>query len=95
MVKQELTSQDDNQAEKPTDKSTVLVLVRHGNTATTGKILPGRSPGLNLSPDGIRQAEEVAEQLATVANIAAIYSSPLERAQQTASPLGKHLGMKI
>ena len=95
MVKQESTSQDDDQARKPADKPTILVLVRHGNTSTTGKILPGRSPGLNLSPEGVRQAEEVAEQLATVDNIGAIYASPLERAQQTAYPLGKHLGMDI
>lgn len=81
--------------EKPQDKPTVLLLVRHGNTATTGKILPGRSPGLNLSEEGIKQAESVAERLEKTKTIAAIYASPLERAQQTAAPLSSRLGMEI
>ncbi len=84
-----------SQPEKHEDKPTVLILVRHGNTATTGKVLPGRSPGLNLSDEGVRQAEDVAERLAKTERIAAIYASPLERAQQTAAPLGRRLGMAI
>ncbi len=88
-------SAQSSQPEKHEDKPTVLILVRHGNTATTGKVLPGRSPGLNLSDEGVRQAEDVAERLAKTERIAAIYASPLERAQQTAAPLGRRLGMAI
>jgi len=31
--------------------ATLVLLVRHGQTPTTGKLLPGRAPGLHLSGD--------------------------------------------
>jgi broad specificity phosphatase PhoE len=43
--------------------ATVILLVRHGTTATTGSKLPGRAPGLNLAPAGVRQAEEAAARI--------------------------------
>jgi broad specificity phosphatase PhoE len=47
---------------------TVILLVRHGTTTTTGKELPGRAPGLHLAESGQRQAEDVARRiLATTA----------------------------
>jgi broad specificity phosphatase PhoE len=48
---------------KPTP-ATVILLVRHGTTATTGTKLPGRAPGLHLAEAGIRQAEDVAARIA-------------------------------
>ncbi len=69
-------------------KATVLCLVRHGTTATTGKVLPGRARGLHLSDAGQAEAEAVAERLGAQ-RIAAVYSSPLERARETASPIGR------
>src|SRR6266536_1982609 len=30
-------------------RATLVLLVRHGQTPTTGKLLPGRAPGLSLS----------------------------------------------
>jgi probable phosphoglycerate mutase len=60
---------------------TLLLLVRHGQTATTGAVLPGRRRGLHLSDAGRRQAEAVARR------VAAVYSSPLERAWETAAPI--------
>ena len=60
-----------------------IYLIRHGETPTTGKILPGRAPGLHLSERGCMQAAAVAKQLASVD---AVYSSPLERARETALP---------
>ena len=69
--------------------STLVLLVRHGKTATTGVLLPGRRPGLHLDDEGRRQAEAVAARLATVPRIAAIYASPLERAQETAAAIAK------
>jgi broad specificity phosphatase PhoE len=44
--------------------ATVILLVRHGTTATTGTKLPGRAPGLHLAEVGIRQAEDVAARIA-------------------------------
>ena len=49
---------------------TVVVLVRHGTTTTTGRELPGRAPGLHLSDEGRQQAERVAGRIATMAGIA-------------------------
>jgi probable phosphomutase (TIGR03848 family) len=73
---------------------TLVLLVRHGRTPTTGTVLPGRAKGLHLSPEGRAEAESVAERLAGVP-IAAIYASPLERARETASPLSKARTMPI
>jgi probable phosphomutase (TIGR03848 family) len=76
---------------------TVVLLVRHGRTPTTGTALPGRAPGLTLSPEGRRQAEELAAQLAGLQRLAAVYASPLERARETAAPLarGRRLAVRV
>ena len=75
-------------------RPTLVLLVRHGQTPTTGKLLPGRAPGLHLSETGQAQARAVAERLAD-AKVAAIYASPLERTRETAAPLAAALGMKV
>ena len=49
--------------QKPTPPTLVL-LVRHGQTPTTGTHLPGRAPGLHLSDEGQRQAEPAAKRIA-------------------------------
>ena len=36
---------------------TIVLLVRHGQTPTTGKVLPGRAPGLHLADKGREQAD--------------------------------------
>ncbi|MGC2485341.1 MAG: MSMEG_4193 family putative phosphomutase [Acidimicrobiales bacterium] len=75
--------------------STTILFVRHGTTATTGSVLPGRAPGLHLSPRGIEQANLLAERLGDLApKPAAIYVSPLERARETAAPLAAALKLK-
>ena len=68
-------------------KPTLVLLVRHGTTPTTGKILPGRARGLHLAESGKEQARRAAERIAELGAIAAIYSSPLERARETAAPI--------
>jgi probable phosphoglycerate mutase len=68
---------------------TVCLLVRHGVTATTGKILPGRAAGLHLSEEGRRQAEAAARRIEPLPRVAAIYSSPLERARETAQAIAR------
>ena len=76
-------------------KPTLVLFVRHGQTPTTGKTLPGRAPGLHLSTDGIAQAKIAAERISAVKKIAAIYASPLERTRETAAPIAKALNLKV
>lgn len=68
---------------------TTILLVRHGQTPTTGKVLPGRAKGLHLADEGKAQAALAAERIGAMKRIDAIYSSPLERAKETAAPIGK------
>jgi len=75
--------------------STLVLLVRHAVTPTTGKVLPGRATGLHLSDEGRRQAEAVAKRLAALPGIAAVYSSPLERARETAMPIARVRGLAL
>ncbi len=65
--------------------STVL-LVRHGLTASTGPVLTGWRPGVDLDERGRGQAAALAARL-TALPLAAVVSSPLERCQQTAAAL--------
>ena len=76
-------------------RPTVVLLVRHGQTPTTGKLLPGRAGGLHLSETGQAQAKAVGERLAGVKKIAAIYASPLERTRETAAAISAAVGVKV
>jgi probable phosphoglycerate mutase len=75
--------------------STLVLLVRHAVTPTTGKVLPGRARGLHLSDEGRRQADATAKRLAALPKIAAVYASPLERAQETAAAIARALGLAV
>jgi len=75
--------------------STLILMVRHGQTPTTGKILPGRAAGLHLAEAGIQQAFAVAERIAELPRVDAIYASPLERARETAAPIAKALKQRV
>lgn len=70
-------------------------MVRHGQTPTTGKVLPGRAAGLHLAEAGLQQAHAVAERIAELPRVDAIYASPLERARETAAPIGKALQQRV
>ncbi len=74
---------------------TVVLLVRHALTATTGAVLPGRAPGLHLSDEGRRQADAAARRLASLPKITALYASPLERARETAAAIGRTRGLAV
>ncbi len=63
---------------------TTLYLMRHGHVRNPANILYGRLPGFHLSDLGMQQAEAAAAWLSDKP-IKAIYSSPMERAQQTAA----------
>lgn len=67
---------------------TTFILIRHGMTDAVGHTIAGRTPGVNLNVAGVAQAERLAAHLAA-AQITHIYSSPLERARQTAAPLAR------
>jgi probable phosphomutase (TIGR03848 family) len=73
----------------------IALFVRHGVTPTTGAVLPGRAAGLHLADTGRQQAERTAERIAALPNVAAVYSSPLERARETAAPIARSLGVKV
>jgi probable phosphoglycerate mutase len=76
--------------------ATVVLLVRHGTTPTTGKMLPGRAGGLHLSEKGQAQAAAAAERIALLGKApAAVYASPLERARETAAPIARALGLRV
>lgn len=72
-----------------------MLLVRHGVTPTTGTTLPGRAPGLHLGDEGRAQAQAVADRLADLERIAAVYASPLERTRETAKPIGKAVATRV
>ena len=79
---------------KPPSATTIL-LVRHGQTPTTGTKLPGRAPGLHLADKGRDQADAAAARIARLEKVTAVYASPLERTRETAAPIAKALGLRV
>lgn len=73
---------------------TRFLLIRHASTDSVGKRLSGRMPGVSLNNEGRRQSEQLAERLKSLP-VSAIYSSPLERAVQTAEPISKLFKLPI
>jgi len=71
-----------------------LILVRHGQTdANLNRVLQGQSDGL-LNATGLKQAETLAGHLKDFA-IDEIISSPLRRAQETASAVARYHGLPV
>lgn len=74
---------------------TTLYLVRHGeNRANLTKEFSCRKVDYSLTPKGVLQAEQTARALQGK-DIAAVYSSPLRRAYETAQPLADALGLPV
>jgi probable phosphoglycerate mutase len=73
---------------------TTFYLIRHGDTPAVGHFASGRAPGVHLNDRGRRQVEGLAESLAGEP-IRVVYSSPLERARETAEPLARRLGLEV
>ena len=65
---------------------TTVHLLRHGEVYNPEGVLYGRLPGYFLSDLGLEMADRAAVALAQ-RDIAAVISSPMERAQQTATPI--------
>ena len=58
--------------------TTTALLIRHAHTSVIGHRLVGRLPGVMLSDEGCAQVERLSSNLRLP--LAAVYSSPLERA---------------
>jgi probable phosphoglycerate mutase len=71
---------------------TNFLLIRHGLHVFGSDRLAGRTPGVDLSPDGRAQSEQLADRLAGV-QLHAIYFSPIERTVQTHAPLAARQGV--
>jgi len=65
---------------------TVFYLIRHGSCDGLGAVIWGRTPGIFLNDEGKAQAQQLAEHFSEM-KLDAIYSSPLERARQTAEAI--------
>ncbi len=72
----------------------IIYLVRHGKTDFIGKKLCGNLPGIHLNEEGRTQAQKAADTLGNFP-LKAIYSSPIERAMETAEIIGSKPGLKI
>jgi probable phosphoglycerate mutase len=73
---------------------TTFVLVRHGHCEPVGKYIAGRKSGIKLSEIGSRQVRQLVNRFRGI-KVEAIYSSPLERAIETASPLAEQKRLKL
>ncbi|OJX45996.1 MAG: hypothetical protein BGO78_03680 [Chloroflexi bacterium 44-23] len=73
---------------------TILFLIRHGQNNWVGKRLAGRTAGVHLNQTGQQQAQSIAGTLAELP-FKAVYSSPLERAMETAQPLADRLSLPV
>jgi probable phosphomutase (TIGR03848 family) len=73
----------------------LILLIRHGENdyVKTGK-MAGRIPGVHLNERGQKQARALGEALKDVP-LKAVYTSPLERAMETANPIAEAHKLKI
>ncbi|PRX99897.1 histidine phosphatase family protein [Allonocardiopsis opalescens] len=75
-------------------ETTVVHLLRHGEVHNPEGVLYGRLPEFHLSDNGRNMAKAVAGWFAGH-DVVALYSSPLERAQETAEPISEAFGLPI
>lgn len=73
---------------------TTVHLVRHGEVFNPEKLLYGRLPGYRLSSLGEQMADRIGDVMSK-RDVTHIVASPLERAQQTATPLAQRLQQQI
>ena len=72
-----------------------IIFLRHGQAKNnTERVLAGRTPGVPLTDNGIDQAKTAAEYIEKM-NVTKIYSSPIERALQTAEIVGNHNAIDV
>ncbi|MGC5009421.1 histidine phosphatase family protein [Streptosporangium sp. DT93] len=75
-------------------ETTVVHLLRHGEVHNPDNVLYGRLPDYHLSDNGRQMAETVAKTVAG-RDVTAIFSSPLERARETAAPLAEAFRLDV
>jgi len=71
-----------------------VMLIRHAKNDWLGDRLAGWTPGVHLNEEGRQQAEALGARLAHLP-ITAIYSSPLERAVETAQAIAGHHDLDV
>jgi broad specificity phosphatase PhoE len=74
---------------------TTYLVVRHAETAWNREERFRGRADLHLDETGRKQAEAVARRIAAGYRPTAIFTSPLQRATQTAAVIGQHLGLKV
>jgi probable phosphoglycerate mutase len=71
----------------------LMIFLRHGQAQNNiARVLAGRAPGVSLTDKGIKQANDIGKFLKSL-NISHIYTSPIERAKNTAEIVGGHLNL--
>ena len=75
-------------------ETTTVHLLRHGEVHNPNGVLYGRLPGYHLSSTGKLMAAAAADFFSE-RPVAAVFASPLERAQETARPVAERLGLEI
>jgi probable phosphoglycerate mutase len=73
---------------------TVFFLIRHGSTAAMGQLLAGRAGDIPLNTAGVSEVRALATRLKHTA-LDGVYSSPLERARQTADAIADARGLDV
>ena len=75
-------------------EKTVVHLLRHGEVENPDRIIYGRLPGYHLSANGHKMAR-AAEDFFAGRGVTALFSSPLDRALETARPVAERLGLPV
>jgi len=78
----------------PASTTAIVHLVRHGEVDNPGGVLYGRLPGFGLSEAGRLMAKAAADYLAG-RDVTVLRSSPLERALETAEPIGAEFALPV
>jgi broad specificity phosphatase PhoE len=73
---------------------TTFFLIRHASCNGLGQTLWGRTPGICLNEKGQLQARRLADRFKSM-TLDAIYSSPLDRALQTATEIARSLKLEV
>ena len=74
-------------------ETTVVHLLRHGEVENPRGIIYGRLPDFHLSEDGRMMAKAAADFLAE-RDVVAIFTSPLDRARETAEPVAERFSLE-
>jgi probable phosphoglycerate mutase len=73
---------------------TTFLLIRHAMCDPVGHAIAGRTPGIHLNAAGRVEADALGVRLSDL-SISAVYSSPLERALETAAPIADRQGLGV